>query len=401
MSDLDGKYSINELSELFKTTYGKPSDEAFNTSTLLMAKIRRSNNFIGNDKKMLVPVGYQGGRGAGILPEFSNGSYVQPTLTRKRHYARARYDRETIKASSGSDGAFYQGTSRLVKGTVDTYGDMMSIFLHGQSNGALGTIGAAVTGSGTTGSPYVCTISVGTWIPANWTKNDLVNVDTSVDKFKIQSINRTNRTVSLVIQAGGTQVPADTDLIYLQGSKDAVITGLGQAMSATSGTMWGVTIDDSFKVSQIDGSGAALTLDDLIRASLDAEEFGGKGIQGIHMPYNQYRRILNQMEDKKVIEVSPRDKALTGRISYKAIALETPHGDVPLIPDKYMLPTEVWGLNYDEIEIMHAPDHGWFDDDGKVFHRMSEDDAYEARFGGYSEMFAVLNHQVRVHSLAT
>ena len=47
----------------------------------------------------------------------------------------------------------------------------------------------------------------------------------------------------------------------------------------------------------------------------------------------------------------------------------------------------MYALNDNHIHIHHRPDFGWFDDDGTVFLRQADLDGYEARYGGYLEVY--------------
>jgi hypothetical protein len=84
--------------------------------------------------------------------------------------------------------------------------------------------------------------------------------------------------------------------------------------------------------------------------------------------------------------IEPRAENLRGTMGFKAIAFESVGGEIPIIMDRFVEDDRIAYVNDDFIEAHHRPDFGWFDDDGTVFLRSNDDDAYEARYGGYLEI---------------
>ena len=116
--------------------------------------------------------------------------------------------------------------------------------------------------------------------------------------------------------------------------------------------------------------------------------------------YHQYIKLLNLLEDQKVYNLPARDAKFKGQISFSAIEYISPDGKIPVVPSRFMDSDEIFFLNDNHLELHCRPGgFEWFDEDGTVFLRESTD-SYEARYGGYAEMFANPHFHGRLHTLA-
>ena len=148
--------------------------------------------------------------------------------------------------------------------------------------------------------------------------------------------------------------------------------------------------------------GAGLTTDMLNADLLKIHKACGKTPKMIVMSYTQYGKFLNLLEDKKTIMIEAREKSLQGVFAgFKSIAFDSVGGEIPVVMDRFVEEDRIAYVNDDFIEAHHRPDFGWFDDDGTVFLRSNDDDAYEARYGGYLEILVNPGFQGYRYSLAT
>ena len=177
----------------------------------------------------------------------------------------------------------------------------------------------------------------------------------------------------------------------MQGSKDNDIEGLRSVLDATSGSKYGVSIGDRWQAFQKVATGA-ISEDLIMEMLLGVHEQSGQSADLIVTSYKQWRKVSNTLENKKEIKISPRfgSEKLKGKVGFNAISAKSPFNqDVPIIIDRFCEDDRMYFLNSKHIVLMHAPDHGWFDEDGTIFMRKADDDAYEARYGGYKEAFIV------------
>lgn len=378
-------FNLTDLTNLYKTKYGKRSENAYNSANVALGRIKKSFTFDGKKMEFPMELSFQGGVGAGTLPYANVANVEDVNFTAKKVYARALYDRESIKAAATSEGAFFQNTAETVRKTVEAFNRFASIILHGDGTGALGTIASGGV-SGT--NPYTLTISTATWIAANWSVRDFVNIETgNTDLFEITAVNKSARTVTVQRAAGGSQVPAAGDVVFMQGSENAVPQGLRGVLTATSGTKYGVTVADPYISQSIDAMTATLTPDLINQLVLDIEEASGQVPTMALCSFTQFRKLLNQLDDQKRYNIPPRAENLKGQMSFAGVEFMTTQGAIGVFPDRFVRDDLFYALNDNFIHAYHRPGFGWFDDDGTVFLRVADSDQYEARYGGYYENY--------------
>ena len=249
-----------------------------------------------------------------------------------------------------------------------------------------------VSGDGSSGTPYLVVINASYWKEANWEEQDFVNVGTETTTLRVAAVDPATRTVSLVgtsaTLAAASGSTATSAKIYMQGSKDNDILSIPHILSRTSSTLYNISVARRWKAGVYeDSSSVGLTVDMMNEDMLAIDRKTSKTPDLIVTSYTQYRKLLNQLEDKKTYELQPRAENLRGHFSFKAMAYESAVGLVPIVFDRFVQDDAIFYLNTDYIELMHRPDFGWFDDDGTVFLRSNDDDAYEARYGGYMENY--------------
>lgn len=396
-------FNLTDLTNLYKIKYGKRSENAYNSANVALGRIKKSYDFTGKKMEFPMELSFQGGVGAGSLPEANVGEVEDVNFTAKKVYARALYDRESIKAAASSEGAFFQNTAETVRKTVESFNRWASIILHGDGTGALGTIatgGVTDNGSG----DYDLVISDATWIAANWSKRDFVNIESgNTDLFEITAIDKANKTISVQRASGASQVPAQGDVIFMQGSENNVPQGLRGVVLATSGTKYGVTIADPYISQQINASSATLTVDLINQICLNVEEESGQVPNMALTSFVQFRKLINQLEDQKRYNLPPRyaSEAMKGVVSFRGVEIMTTQGPIGVFPDRFCRDDLFYVLNDNFIRAYHRPGFGWFDDDGTVFLRVADSDEYEARYGGYYENYIAPPFHGVIHTLST
>jgi hypothetical protein len=382
-------FNLTDLTNLYKIKYGKRSENAYNSANVALGRIKKSYDFVGKKMEFPMELSFQGGVGAGTLPEANVGEVEDVNFTAKKVYARALYDRESIKAAASSEGAFFQNTAETVRKTVESFNRWASIILHGDGTGSLGTVATGgVTDNG--GGDYDLVISDATWIAANWSKRDFINIESgNTDLFEITAVDKANKTISVQRASGASQVPAAGDVIFMQGSENNVPQGLRGVVLASSGTKFGVSIADPYISQQIDASSATITPDLINQIVLSVEEESGQTPNMALCSYTQFRKLINQLDDQKRYNLPPRyqSDAMKGVISFRGVEVMTTQGPIGVFPDRFVREDLFYVLNDNFIRAFHRPGFGWFDDDGTVFLRVADSDEYEARYGGYYENY--------------
>lgn len=393
-----GQWSLQTATEQFKQTYFAASANTYNGKTVMHARMKKTYNFVGEFTSGNNPMTFNGGVGSGRLPTASNNKAAKPILYAKKVYSVCEIDRESIKAADGKDGSFVAQTKDQVKKAVESFNrNCERILFNTYDNGMLGQgDGAtAVTGDGSEQTPYVVVISATYWKEANWEEQDHVNVGSETTDLLVQEVIPASRTVKLVgssaiLAAAVAGTTFTSAKFYMQKSKDNDPSSIAKVLETTSGQLYGQDVKRRWKAPvQEDSSGKGITVDVMNSDMLQIEKSCGAVPNLIVTSYEQYVKLLNLLEDKKDYVIEPRVKELKGVVSFKALAFDSVAGTVPIIYNRFVDKDRVYYLNDDFIEVKHRPDFGWFDDDGTVFLRKGNDDAYEARYGGYFENYIV------------
>lgn len=401
--------TLTTFSNYMKTKFGKVSDNVYNSATPVLARIRRTQDFVGEDQKYPIPVGFEGGVGSGILPTAGKSNAEKLTFSTKKIYARVAIERQLMKQASSKEGAFVKALAHKMKKGVESYvrNDSRMIFGLGTGRLAIGSASAAnVTGAGSSGDPYLVTLksqkstsgAIALNKRANLEKRDLVNVNTETTNLEITAITVESDfdivvslvgTSSRLATLAGANPFTTTDILYMQGSKDNDIHGLQKVCDATSSTLYGITVGDRWQAFQKAVTSGSISEDLMTEMLYGVEEQCGQWPDMIVTSYKQHRKISNFLSDNKRFNIVPRygSEKLKAQISWSSLCLMAPNNkEVPVVIDRFCEDDRMYFLNTDHITMHHAPDHGWFDDDGTIFMRQADDDSYEARYGGYKEL---------------
>jgi hypothetical protein len=167
---------------------------------------------------------------------------------------------------------------------------------------------------------------------------------------------------------------------------------------ATSGQLYGIDVQQEWKAGQLDASGQGIITDMINEMMLERNHIFGDEPNMIVCRYNQYQKILAQLEDKKVYNLP--NKNLAGHLGFEGIEYVASSGKkIGIVMNRHADADKVYLINDTYLERLHRPDFGWFNEDGTVFLRTTEDE-YEARYGGYWEHVAVPTAHAVIHNLA-
>lgn len=391
-----GQFSISNNTPWFKEKYGKVSENTYNGKNVMQARMKKSYKSTGKYEVEAIPTSFNGGVGSGSLPVPNTDRSADAIIRFKKVYSTVKIDRESIKAADGEDGAFIKQTGHTVKKGVESFlRNASRILWNSLANGSLGTGDGStvVTGTGVDGDPYLIVISAATWKEANWEEQDGVNIGTEGTVLLITNVVPASRQISLVgtsaiLAAASAGATAISSLVYMQGSRDNDPLSIPAVLSATSGTLYDITVQRRWQAAvQADAGVAGITTDMLNEDILGVERRVGQLPNLIVCGYTQYIKILNLLEDKKEYLIEPRSADLKGKISFKGIEYLSPSGPVPLIYERFVENDRLYYLNDNFLDVRHRPDFGWFDDDGTVFLRSNDEDSYEARYGGYYQNY--------------
>lgn len=405
-------YNLTTATGVFKTKYVRLSRDMFNSENVVLAKIKRNDEFVGDQALISVPTSFGGGRGSGVIPRANVTAYQKMLITAKKLYAIIEIDNEAIKASQTDEGAFVRLSKEPVKRGVQSWQANLSRMLFNDSittngNGRLGISSSSTAITGSAGV-YTATFSTAStnpvqWKTANWETKDFVNASdvAGTAEYEVTAVappasGATTATVTLT-QVAGANFPL-TGLtsvnFYMQNSKNNDATGLRGALLATSGTLFNVSVGYRWQApSQLTSLSVGITPDLLNQQALDLKYAFGESHDMFVTSFVQYRKLLNQLEDqKRYMIVESRNEGPKGKFSFQALEFMADTGPIPVIAERFVEDDTFYSLNSDFIEFHARPDGGWVEDPtmgGSIFRLSPTNDTWQARYAVYGE-FGIL-----------
>lgn len=426
------EYSIAEQTGLFLTLFKNRSQNMYNSANVLEGRIKKSNDFVGKQMNIETQLSFAGGYGAKLLPQGNPSLVEQAVIQAKKHYSRVFVDREGLKAASSSKGAFQTYLAFPIKKTVEDYMRNMSRILFGDGSGVLGRGDGAtnVTGAGSSSNPYVITLRASDWNIANFEEKSIVQVvtglnagnnlggsaegaDSVTNLLTISSVDKATRKISLVGTSGilsglvsptPSPFPTTAGLVpqrsYLEEAE-----GLSGILMKVPGVdpvanfAYGLKIQRRWQATQVDASGSGIVVDMMNDVMLQVEQAFGEAPNMIICNYNQYRKILAQLEDQKRYNLP--NKNVKGHLGFSGVEYMGTSGSVGIFVDRFCPEDKIFFLNDKFIHRYHRPGGAeWFQDDKTVFLRTVDEDVLEARYGAYMQNFITPSAHGVLHNLA-
>lgn len=403
-------YNLTTATGVFKTKYIRMSRDMFNSENVVLAKIKRNDEFVGDQALISVPTSFGGGRGSGVIPRANVTSYQKMLILARKLYAIIEIDNEAIKASQTDEGAFVRLSKEPVKRGVQSWQANLSRMLFNDSitSNGNGRLGISSSATAITASAGVYTVTFATasanpvnWKTANWETKDFVNTDVGgTAEYEVTGVSpaasATTATITLT-QSNGSAFPLTgyTSVnFYMQNSKNNDATGLRGALLATSGTLFNVTVGYRWQApSQLTSLSVGITPDLLNQQALDIKYAFGENHDMFVTSFVQYRKLLNQLEDqKRYMIVESRNDGPKGKFSFQALEFMADTGPIPVIAERFVEDDTLYSLNSDFIEFHARPDGGWVEDPtmgGSIFRLSPTNDTWQARYAVYGE-FGIL-----------
>lgn len=184
-----------------------------------------------------------------LLPEPGKQEYDRALIKLTNQYSSGALTGVAEAHSDDEKQSLVEILGRTVRGV--TAGAQRSVNRQAwlSQDGAIGTISAAVTGSGTTGSPFVITLSekqvfLGKWLSRNEriqfgsVTSGVATVESGV--CKVVGVNRANRQITAVTVSGSPD-PDNGDKVFVEGAANNSLAGLSQIISNTTDTFQNVS----------------------------------------------------------------------------------------------------------------------------------------------------------------
>ena len=348
-----------------------------------LAMVAKYEDFGGENLKLPIKYGIPQGRSATFADAQANKTNTQLKaflLTRVSDYSLASIANETIEASKGNANAFMESATLEIDGAIESATRSLAIALYGDGSGQIGVVGSLATTTASNDTITLATVDDVT----NFEVGMQLNFGTATANKEISTINRDTGVILVNAASGATA----SEVIYIDGDKDAKLTGLGgwlpSSAPGSTDSFFGVNrSSDSTRLGGIRFDGSSLPIEEALigGASRVAREGGKPDV--CFMNYSNFADLEKALGSK----VSYVDVKASPEIGFRGILIHGPRGPIKIIPDQncpkdvaFMLQMDVWKL----YSLGKAPKI--LDSDGLKFLRDSAADSVEVRVGYYAQL---------------
>lgn len=371
--------SVETADNALKSFYLDAVTEALDLkANPLLAQIQRSSiDVVGKDVKKLVRCGVNGGIAAGsetgALPASSTNNRVVFTSTLKNLYGTIEISDKALRAAAGSEGAFVNllndEMQSLIKSASFNFGRM----LYGDGTGLL----AIVDDIGDNNELTVSSVKgVVEGMLVDFTTLSGAVIASTAGR-KVLSVDRENNVIVVDGASLTNAMPLGAG-VYLHGSKDYEITGLG-AIFAEGDELYGVDRSSTPIMKPYIKENAGEISESLIQKAIDTiEENSGSKVNFIVCSWGVKRALAEYY--RQYASVMPTMECAGG---FKAVSFN----GIPVIADRFCPETTMFLLNTDDFKIHQLCDWKWLEgEDGKILKQVPGKPVYTATLVKYAEL---------------
>ncbi len=372
--------TISTADKALKTLYlGVLADQLNVGVNPFLAKIGQTGADVwGKEIKKLAPYGINGGIGSGQetdnLPKSGGNNYAQFTLTLKNLFGKIELSDKAIRASQNNAGAFVNLLNAEMDGLLKASKFNFGRMLYGDGSGLLTTTVANATNA----TNKITVASVKTLIEGMTIDvfNSTGEKNTALSGSRIVAIDRTNKIVTLS-ESASSALGAGCK-IYVQGSKDNEITGLG-AIFGDSDTIYGLSRSEyAFLNPYVKTSDNAVNIVEIQDAIDAVEETSGGAIDFIVTSYKMRKQYVDALSKSRT-----NIDYLTLDGGYKALS----YSGIPVVADRFVEDNDMYLLNSQDFKLHQLCDWRWLEgESGSVLHQVAGKACYSATLVKYADL---------------
>ena len=350
---------LSTISDALKVLYINPIREFVNMKAdPLAARILQTSDNITGYQKIVraVQIGANGGAGAGtetgILPVAGENIYKQFESDIKNLYGTVSISDKTMKSAVEGPGSFINALQRDIDTLVETLKFSLARQIYGDGTGCL----VALQNASSSATSVTAASGANLFNVLPGLTVDIYNSTTkdSSGPFRIVDVNHSTGVITLD-KGLGSALTGNNGKMYMQGSKDLELTGLGAIFDTTNvTTLYGLTrANYSWMVPYIDSSLGALTewgiqnaintIEDVYDVSINHIAAGSTAYQ-YYMELMNYRRAIN---DVMILEGGHKALKFNG---------------MPLVRNKFLAPASIDLYDTTLFTIDQIADWEWLDD---------------------------------------
>ncbi len=366
--------TLQNAENALKTVYlGVVANQLNVSANPLLTQIRRTNKDVwGKEVIKLAPFGINGGIGAGeensLLPEAFGNNYAQFKTDLKNLYGKIEITDKAIRASANNIGAFVNLLADEMEGLVKASTFNLGRMLYGDGTGALAKATAAE------GKVITCD-KVNNFIEGMVVDFYTKEGAKSVSQARVKAVDRLNKQITV---DKDVTIESDPMTVYVQGSKDLEITGLG-AIFSNSETLYGLKRADYKWLTPYSSNVPTEISDSLIQTAIDfLEENADSKINfiscssDVRRAYQAY--LTAYRANAEIVELEGGFKA----ISYNGI---------PMVNDRFVDEGTMYLLNTNDFVLHELCDWKWIEgENGSILKQVANHPAYSATLVKYAEL---------------
>lgn len=362
-----------------------------------LAMVPKDENFKGKNFVEAVIYGVSAGRSGAFATAQSQASAHKGlafTGTRRRDYAVAKVDRETMLAAEGDPYALLEAASTEFDSALHQLKRSAAINVWGTGDGARGRCANDPTDAGgpitLTNKEDASNFEVGMIINANPNKTGNVGSMRAGDG----TITAVDRDAGTISYSGTITGITTNDYLYCKGDYDAMIQGVegwNPAAAPTGGDSW-FGKDRSVDPVRLAGArfdGSTLNPEEaLIKGSVSAARHGAKLTHGFLNPTDFANVDLSLGSKVRYEQYSVRIEGTEAAVGFSGLILKTPKGDIPFFSDVNcpVGVARITNLSTWKLRSLGALPQT-VDEDGNTMLRISNEDGFEGRFAYYANLF--------------
>ena len=370
--------TLQTAENALKTVYlGVVANQLNDNANPLLARIKKTSKDVwGKEIRKLAPYGINGGVGAGSedgeLPTASGNGYVQFVADLKNLYGKIDISDKAVRASANNIGAFVNLLSDEMEGLVKASSFNLGRMLYGDGTGALAT----VSSHNVINKEMTCD-KVNNLIEGMLIDVFNENVQINANPLKIVYVDRVKKKIKYT---GKDIITINKGYkIYVQGSKDSEITGLGKIFDTTATSIYGVSKTDYPWLSPYVNTTSKEISDIVIQEVIDFLDDNSDSKINFITCSSKVRRAYQEYLGayRRNIEIASLDGG------YKTIT----HNGIPVVADRFVDDDTMYLLNTDDFVLHQLCDWKWLEgENGQILRQNPGYPTYSATLVKYAEL---------------